>query len=117
MLKRWLDNRPIKISEASAAQLAAAAGAKGEPYFTASFIHLLGEKRVDGEVLNAVLKVEQCQGPDNRNARQFFEEMFEGVSIQHKIAAKGILREWVECGVPPQPQPMEPALLGTVVST
>eukprot|EP01046_Picozoa_sp_COSAG06_P015270 COSAG06_NODE_971_length_11273_cov_54.583497_8_plen_310_part_00 len=116
-LKAWLDRRPIQISQASVAQLVAAAQAKGAPYFTASFIHLLGEKQVDGEVLNAVLKAEQTQGPDTANARAFFDEMFEGVSIQHKIAAKGILREWAERGVPPQPQLMEPAVLGAVVTT
>ena len=115
-LKAWLDHRPIMISEASVAHLAAAAQAKGEPYFTASFIHLLGEKRVDGEVLTAVLKAEQVNGPDAGDARAFFDEMFQGLGIQHKIAAKGILREWVERGVPPQPQLTETALLGTVVS-
>ena len=115
-LKAWRETQPIKISEASVAQLSAAARAKGEPYFPASFIHLLEEKRVDGEVLNAVLQAEQSQGPDTRDARQFFDEVLQGVSVQHKIAAKGILRKWVECGVP-QPQLAETALLGTVVST
>ena len=116
-LKAWMDRRPIQISQASVAQLAAAAQAKGGPYFTASFIHLLGEKQVDGAVLDALLKAEQTQGPDKASASAFFDEMFEGVSIHHKIAAKGILREWVERGVPPQPQLMEPAVVGAVVTS
>eukprot|EP01047_Picozoa_sp_COSAG01_P042123 COSAG01_NODE_3660_length_5817_cov_28.686604_5_plen_178_part_00 len=116
VLKNWEDWQPIHISAASVAQLAAAAHAKGMPYFTAAFVQLLWDRQVDGEVLNAVLEAEQTNGPDSANARQFFDEMFQGLSVHHKIAAKGILREWVSSGVPPQPQLMEPELLGTVVS-
>ena len=62
--KTWL---PIKIKEASTAQLAAAARAKGEPYFTASFIRLLGEKQIDGKMLNTFMEAEKAEGDDADN--------------------------------------------------
>ena len=106
----WRCRQPIDISAASVAQLAAAARAKGEPYFPASVIELLGEKQVDGEVLKAVLKAEQTRGPDCDHARAFLDEIFLGVATQHVIVAKGILRDWVERGVPKSQLP-EPALV------
>ena len=123
VLKTWEDwckfHKPIQISEVSVEQLAAAAQARGEPYFTASVVQFLREKQVDGVVLNAILTAEEQQGADFTSARAFVDEMFEGVSVQHKIVAKGVLREWVARGVPPQPQPQlmeETALVGTVVT-
>eukprot|EP01043_Picozoa_sp_COSAG02_P070682 COSAG02_NODE_12618_length_1518_cov_1.479211_1_plen_312_part_01 len=117
VMTAWRNRQPININQASVAQLTAAARAKGEPYFPASVVHLLGEKRVDGEVLKAVLEAERTAGPDCDHARAFFDELFLGVGIHHTIAAKGILRDWVERGVPQELQLAETTLVVTAVST
>jgi hypothetical protein len=101
LLASWLARQPTSIAEASAAQLIAAARAKGEPFFTASVIHRLEEQQVDGDTLKAILEAEQVQnGPDRDEAGKFFDELFKELSSVHKIAAKQTLREWVANGVP-----------------
>ena len=101
MLSNWLDRQPIKIGEASVAQLVAAAHMRGQPYFTAFTICRLEEKEVDGNIIRAVLEAEQVkEGPDTEDARNFLDDLFQGLSVPHKITAKRILREWVATGVP-----------------
>ena len=67
----------------------------------------------------------------NKKVDELHDKLYPGGADGHPVAGvrymllcrvvigygEGILREWVTCGVPPQPQLMETALLGTVVST
>ena len=90
------------MDEASVWHLAAAARAKGEPYFTGWFVNRLEQLQVDGVVLAAVLEAAEqvTEGSDTHDARRFLDDLFQDLSSEHKNAAKQILREWMAAGVP-----------------
>jgi hypothetical protein len=142
-----LNRQPIKIAEASIAQVVAAARMKGEPQFPDSVISRLERQRIDGEALRAIVELEsvalqqvertnkgtvvvqaveaqnvkspiastqsfdhdrnqQDIDPANTVSRdvedsvQLLDNLFKGLTVGSKLAAKRTLREWVATGVP-----------------